>query len=337
MALGEFALIDKYFSRLGADRADVHLGVGDDGAILAPPAGMDLVAVADMMVEGRHFPPGSTAHSIGHRVLAVNLSDIAAMGAQPAWALLSISLPSVDEQWLAEFAEGFATLAKAHGVALVGGDTTAGPLTLSVQVMGFLRTGAGLRRSGGRPGDWVYVSGTLGDAAAGLATTVLAARDLAARDLASISALRQRFEYPTPRVALGQQLLGLASACIDVSDGLLGDLGKLAAASGCSAEIDLNSLPRSPALRQAVVDTVFSQAEADSFMLAGGDDYELLFTLPDTPAVRESQALHTALARGEITRIGRLIEGDSSTIDLLENGHKRSVQPAGYDHFKRAR
>lgn len=323
MALGEFALIDQYFSRIGARRSDVLLGVGDDGAILAPPAGMDLVAVADMLVEGRHFPKGSPARSIGHRVLAVNLSDIAAMGATPAWALLSISMPAVDERWLAEFAAGFSALAEAHGVALVGGDTTAGPLTLNVQVMGFVPQGAGLRRAGGRPGDWLCVSGTLGDAAAAL---VLG-------DQAS-TALRARFEFPTPRLALGQRLQGLASSCIDVSDGLLGDLGKLAQASGCRAELELSSLPRSAALREAVSSGLCTPAQAEQFMLAGGDDYELLFTLPADLSGLQSEALRAAFASGEITRIGRLIEGDPSSIDLLVDGQRKAVQPEGYDHFR---
>ena len=313
VALGEFALIDRYFRDRGAQRADVLLGVGDDGALLRLPPGEDLVAVSDTLVDGVHFPSGSDPRSVGHRALAVNLSDIAAMGGTPRWALLSLTLPSVDEAWLEAFAAGFGDLALGHGVALVGGDTTRGPLTIGVQVLGSVPAGQGLRRSGARAGDALFVSGTPGDAAAGLAS--LMGRSEGTDDPTDAAAFEARFLFPTPRVALGQALLPLASACIDVSDGLVGDLGKLAAASGCAAVLDVDALP-STAPRHCV--------------LHGGDDYELLFTVP--PA-----RVAAVAALPGVTRIGEMRAGDGVT--LRESGRETAAAsvagPAGYDHFAR--
>jgi thiamine-monophosphate kinase len=313
VALGEFALIDRYFRDRGAQRADVRLGVGDDGALLRLPPGEDLVAVSDTLVDGVHFPSGSDPRSVGHRALAVNLSDIAAMGGTPRWALLSLTLPSVDEAWLEAFAAGFGDLALGHGVALVGGDTTRGPLTIGVQVLGSVPAGQGLRRSGARAGDALFVSGTPGDAAAGLAS--LMGRSEGTDDPTDAAAFEARFLFPTPRVALGQALLPLASACIDVSDGLVGDLGKLAAASGCAAVLDVDALP-STAPRHCV--------------LHGGDDYELLFTVP--PA-----RVAAVAALPGVTRIGEMRAGDGVT--LRESGRETAeasvAGPAGYDHFAR--
>lgn len=332
MSLSEFELIRRYFGGpgaeastdkvIGARRDDVVLGIGDDGAILRPPPGMDLVAVTDTLIEGVHFPVGSAAVSIGHRALAVNLSDVAAMGAAPAWALLALTLPQADEGWLAGFTDGFARLARAHDVALVGGDTTGGALVVTVQVLGLVPAGQGLRRAGGRPGDWVFVSGTPGDAAAGLALEMGAAGPGGLDE----AWLRDRFLYPTPRVALGQLLRPLASACIDVSDGLVGDLGKLAAASGCGAEIDLSGLPLSPALiRLLGVEKALERA------LGGGDDYELCFTIPDERLV-EAQAL--LAAQPTPTRcIGRLRSG--SDVVLQRAGAVMEFSHSGFDHFAR--
>src|ERR1700742_2249696 len=218
MPLSEFALIERYFRKAGAMRHDVQLGVGDDAALLQSPRGAQLVAAIDTLNEGVHFPHGSPPASVGHRVLAVNLSDLAAMGARPAWALLALTLPKIDEDWLSEFAAGFSELARAHDVALVGGDTTSGPLTATVQMLGHVPRAQALLRSGARPGDLVFVSGTPGDAAGGLA--VEQGRLQGAADVTAY--LRKRFLYPTPRMALGKSLRGFASGCIDVSDGLLG-------------------------------------------------------------------------------------------------------------------
>ncbi|MBU3672935.1 MAG: thiamine-phosphate kinase [Sinobacteraceae bacterium] len=327
--------MERYFRAAGASRSDVPIGVGDDGAILRPPPGFDLVAVSDTLVEGVHFPQGAAPRSIGHRALAVNLSDIAAMGATPAWALLSLTLPTVDEPWLAEFSAGFGVLACEHEVALVGGDTTRGPLTLGVQVLGFVPQGEGLRRSGGRPGDLLCVSGTPGDAAAGLALlqrasarpAVPSAEVSSSTLSAPLATLQQRFEYPTPRLALGARLRTLASAGIDVSDGLYGDATKLAAASGCAVHIEPQRLPCSAALTAAVAAGVFTAAEAMAFVCAGGDDYELLFTMP--PAA--IPALQADIDRGDVTIIGALASG--AGLWLLEQGVAQPATAAGFDHF----
>jgi thiamine-monophosphate kinase len=235
--MDEFELIGRYFSRLGAARSDVVLGIGDDAALLCVPDGDELAAAVDTIVAGRHFPADSDARSVGHRALAVNLSDLAAMGATPAWATLALTLPAADPGWLERFAAGFSELAAAHAVALVGGDTTAGPLTVSVQIMGHVPRGSALRRSGARAGDLLAVSGTLGDAGAGLA---LATHALATQDLTSARELRERFEYPAPRVEFGLAARGVATAAMDLSDGLAGDLPKLAAASSLAAHVEID-------------------------------------------------------------------------------------------------
>lgn len=344
MAIGEFELIDRHFRKLGASRADVILGVGDDGAILRPPPDCDLVAVSDTLVEGVHFPAGSAPRSIGHRALAVNLSDIAAMGASAAWSLLSITLPRVEDSWLDEFAAGFGELAREHGVSLVGGDTTRGPLTIGVQVLGFLRRGEGLRRGGGRPGDLLCVSGTPGDAAVGLHLLQTLSAEGGGEDGAAADAevrqaraeLCRRFGYPSPRLALGQELLGLASACIDISDGLLGDVGKLAAASGCGALIDLDLLSRSSALATLVAAGGVTEREALRAALGGGDDYELAFTVPRT----RRAGLDTLRRRHAITVIGELT--DPPAAGFAERVRLRAAEAAqielaasagGFDHF----
>lgn len=327
MALSEFELIEKFFGAAtagaagaGATRSDVVLGIGDDGALLRPPPGHDLVAVTDTIIEGVHFPVGSPPRSIGHRALAVNLSDVAAMGARPAWALLSMTLPQADEAWLREFAGSFGQLAREHGVALVGGDTTGGALALTVQVLGFVPTGHGLRRSGAAPGDFIFVSGTPGDAAAGLALE-MGATGPGGLDEAW---LRDRFLYPAPRVGLGQVIAPLASACIDVSDGLFGDLAKLAAASGCGAELDVTRLPLSPALIRTL-----GNEQALERALGGGDDYELCFTIPAARLVPAEAAL---AAQPTPTRcIGRMVSG--SDVTLQRAGSVMQFSRRGFDHF----
>lgn len=337
MPLGEFALIDRYFRAAGARRDDVVLGVGDDGAILRPPAGFDLVAVSDTLVEGVHFPAGSPPRSIGHRALAVNLSDIAAMGAVPAWSLLALTLPESNDSWLGEFAEGFSALARAHAVALVGGDTTRGPRMVNVQVMGLVRTGSGLRRSGARIGDLLCVSGTPGDAATGL-RLLQSNEALAAENLASAhAALRHRFEYPSPRVALGRELLDVASACIDVSDGLAGDIDKLLAASDCGATIDLDALPRSAALGALVDAGRLEDREALRLILQGGDDYELAFTVPAAERSRLDSLMKLDLVSviGTVTAPPKDFSAariSFSSVDPARIATARTAA-AGFDHF----
>lgn len=317
MHLGEFELIERFLSRLGALRTDVVLGVGDDAAIVRPPPGLELVLAADTIVAGRHFPAGLSAEDVGYRVLAVNLSDLAAMGAEPAWALLALTLPAGDEGWIREFAGGLHGLAQRFGVSLVGGDTISGPLAATVAIAGFVPAGQALRREGARAGDEIWVSGTVGDAAAGL--EALQGR-LDGPDTV-LAPLVNRFRRPEPRVSLGLVLRGVATACIDLSDGLAADLGKLAAASGVAAALDSTLLPRSGALRAAL-----APAAVRRLALAGGDDYELLFALP--PGTDAA-----ALARGggvPLTRVGVFEAGQGVTID----GEPAAKDVAhGFDHF----
>jgi thiamine-monophosphate kinase len=319
----EFEIIARHFARLGAERNDVRIGVGDDGAVTVPQHARELVSVTDTLVEGVHFPPGSAAASIGHRAFAVNLSDLAAMGADPAWGLLALTLPSVDETWLGEFARAAGDICRRHNVALIGGDTTRGPLTITVTLMGFVPTGVALRRSGGKPGDAVFVSGSPGDAAAGLA---LEQNRLHVPDAMSAQILRDRFLFPTPRCDIGIALRGLASACIDVSDGLGGDLEKLCAASGCGGELDAALLPVSDSLLGAV-----GREVAREYALTGGDDYELLFTVPLARLGAMTSAV--AMGLGPVTRIGALVPG--AGVRVFARSGVTQFSGHGFDHFAR--
>ncbi|MEY4763268.1 MAG: hypothetical protein RLZZ200_3125 [Pseudomonadota bacterium] len=333
MSLGEFDLIDRYFRPLGQvpgrPRDGVRLGVGDDAALLAVPSGQLLVAALDSLVEGTHFLPGCDPASIGHRALAANLSDLAAMGAEPAWVLLGLTLPRAEEAFLSGFARGFGDLARRFGAVLVGGDTTSGPLSASVQVMGFVSPDSELRRGGGAAGDLVFVSGTPGDAAAGLCLERGPEGGLAVpRDSDDDGRyLRDRFLFPTPRVDLGLALRGLASACIDVSDGLVADAGKLAAASGCGLRLDVGSLPLSAALL-----AVAGLDRARRFALTGGEDYELCFSLPPSRLAELGDALERA---GCAARCIGVLEPEAGLRVQLE-GRDCGLPTAGFDHFRSA-
>ena len=315
MPLGEFDLIQRFFTRDGA-RGDVLLGVGDDAALLAVPPGRVLVAAIDTLVEGRHFLPDAPPDSVGHQALAVNLSDLAAMGAEPAWALLSLSLPDADPAWLGPFAAGLYALAARHGVALVGGDTVRGPRVVTITALGFVEPGRALRRSGAQPGDLLYVSGWPGEAAAGLEALQ---RGTAAPE----DPLVRRYRYAEPRVELGRSLRGRASAAMDVSDGLLGDLGKLCTSSGVGAVLDLERLPVSAELARR-----HAAADCERLVLSGGDDYELLFTLPEAFAVEAEAISSPALP---LHRIGRIEAGRS--VRCRREGRPVTVAGGGYDHF----
>jgi thiamine-monophosphate kinase len=322
--MDEFELIGRYFARAGAKRADVVLGVGDDAALLRVPEGSELAAAVDTLVEGRHFPAGADPHSIGHRALAVNLSDIAAMGAVPAWATLALTLPRADAEWLDGFARGFGELASTHGVSLVGGDTTAGPLTISVQILGHVPRGSALRRGGGKEGDVLAVTGTLGDAGAGLA---LALGTLETKDPEAARELARRFEYPTPRVDFGIAARGIASAAMDLSDGLVGDLPKLARASGLGAAVEVGKLPISRALSAAS-----DPKQSLAWALGGGDDYELLIAVaPGRYGALAAQADQLNL---RLTPIGELRRGNAVT--WTSHGAEFEPQSKGFDHFRRA-
>lgn len=330
--LGEFELIRRFFMRdakAGGSCAEsgVILGIGDDAAVLAMPPGAELIAAVDTIVAGRHFPRGTDARSIGHRALAVNLSDLAAMGATPAWATLALTMPSADAAWLTRFSAGLLDLADEYGVALVGGDTTEGPLTVSVQVLGHVPRGMALRRGGARAGDLLAVTGTLGDAGAGLAFTAAPPAVKSGPASPDVAALVRRFDYPTPRVRFGLAARGIASAAMDLSDGLLGDLPKLAQASGLAAHVTVQRLPLSDAMRAAV-----SLSQAREWALAAGDDYELLLAVP--PA--RFADLETAASRLDLrlTAVGELHDGSGVTWSL--DGRDFRPVARGYEHFAQA-
>lgn len=312
----EFDLIDRYFSR-PAFQAD--LGVGDDAALLRISPGAQLAVSTDMLVSGTHFFADADPRQLGWKALAVNLSDLAAMGAQPRWATLALALPGVDESWLSAFSQGFFDCADQFGVDLVGGDTTRGPLTICVQIMGEVPSGAALRRDAAEIGDDVWVSGRLGGAALALAALQGKAPSLENQD--DVLALHT----PQPRVALGLALRGLAHAAIDISDGLLADLGHILERSGHGAELLFDKLPYSPALG-----SMLSTALGRRCLLAGGDDYELCFTA--APARRESIAALSQQLRLPLTRIGRIVAGAGVSV-LDAQGKVVTVDGTGYDHF----
>jgi thiamine-monophosphate kinase len=318
----EFSLIERIRARTEQLRDDVKLGIGDDAALLSVPAGQELAVAIDTLVEGVHFPLGTVPADIGWKALAVNLSDLAAMGASPAWALLALTLPEADVELIDGLADGFAQLARPHRLALVGGDTTRGPLTISVAVHGFVPAGLALRRDGARVGDAVLVTGTLGDAAAGLACLSSRAADSPA---AAREYLLARLNRPEPRLSAGMALRGKASACIDISDGLLADLGHLCRASGVGAEIDAALLPRSSAMLG-----VFDEVAARDFALSGGDDYELCFTVP-TQLVGDVQADLARLGCG-CTRIGFIVAGSAVQVRDID-GSSMAFARQGWDHF----
>lgn len=284
MALDEFGLIRRYFTR--ADHplpAGVRLGIGDDAALLDLPPGESLAVTTDTLVAGRHFPHDALPFDIGWKALAVNLSDLAAMGATPVGVTLAITLPVADDAWLAAFAEGFFALADAHGVPLIGGDTTRGPLSITVTALGSVPLKQALRRDGAQPGDLIYVSGTLGDGGLGLALAEGRLHDVHLPPLHQAHALA-RLHRPTPRLALGLALRGIASAAMDVSDGLVQDLGHLLKASSGSqplgATLTLEKLPLSPVMQYLAGEGDTLQRDVLEWALAAGDDYELLFTVP---------------------------------------------------------
>jgi thiamine-monophosphate kinase len=319
MAASESQLIERYFRELGARRRDIVLGIGDDAALLRVPGDCELVLTTDALVEGVHFLPGAPARSVGHRALAVNLSDIAAMGATPSWALLSLNLPLADEAWVAEFAAGFGALARTHEVALVGGNLSRGALSITLELAGMVPAGQALRRDGARAGDEIFLSGHVGDAACGLKLL----RGELSTDPAEAAYLQRRFEYPTPRVALGAALRGIASACIDVSDGVYVDATRLLAACGCGARVEIERLPVSAPLQRALGAQYWREA------LCGGEDYELCFTAP--PVQAGAVAAVAARTGQAVTRIGVLTDGSGLT--LTAAGSVMQFSPSGFDHF----
>ncbi|HEU0154292.1 MAG TPA: thiamine-phosphate kinase [Arenimonas sp.] len=314
---GEFALIDRIRAR-ARRRPDVAVGIGDDAAVLRLPPGHELVVTSDTLVAGVHFPLETAAADLGWKALAVNLSDLAAMAAAPAWCTLALTLPEADAGFVEAFLDGFLELADAHDVSLVGGDTTSGPLSITVTAHGLVPAGAALRRDGARVGDEVWVTGTLGDAAGALS-------QWRARGPASAK-LRYRLDRPTPRVAAGLALRGLATAGIDLSDGLAADLGHVMRASGRGARIDLGRLPTSRTLADH-----FEETQRWPLQLSGGDDYELCFTAPPAAAFAIEQAL--AACDTAATVIGQVQAGEGLAF-VTPEGEDYVPARAGFQHFQ---
>ncbi len=325
--MGEFELIERYFKRAGRLSAAVDLGIGDDCALLAPAPGMQLAISCDMLVEGRHFLSTVSPEALGHKALAVNLSDLAACGAKPVAFTLALSLPRADEAWLAGFAQGLFALADELGCALIGGDTTAGPLTICITVFGHVPVGQALLRSGAKVGDDVYVSGLPGQARLALE----AFRGNISLSKADFAIARDRMERPTPRVALSQALRAIASSAIDVSDGLLGDFAHVLKASGLGAEIELSAIDSIAFCADFMKENpAFEPKFVRKMILAGGDDYELVFTAP--PAQREAVQAAAFATQTRITRIGQTQA--ELGLRLREVGGKLvSNEFTSFDHF----
>ena len=323
---GEFDLIRKYFTHR---TRHTLLGVGDDAALLRVRRGYVQAVSADMLVEGRHFFKGADPEALGHKTLAVNLSDLAAMGAQPRWATLALALPRADEQWIAAFARGFMRLAREHDVDLIGGDTTRGPLNLCVQIMGEVPAGKALRRDGARAGDEIWVSGTVGDAA--LAVAVRSNKITVKKQI--LTSISRRLDKPTPRVALGLALRDIAGSAIDISDGILGDLGHICERSGVAASLDVDAMPVSRAFAP-----LCCTRDGERFLLTGGDDYELCFTAPRS---RHQAVLRAGKRAGvAVTCVGEIVKRQkhraSESLVSVYNALGFPVDTRGlkgFDHF----
>jgi thiamine-monophosphate kinase len=314
----EFDLIARHFTRATPGAV---LGVGDDCALLAPTPGMQLAVSSDMLLEGRHFSPQDSPAGIGHKSLAVNLSDLAAMGATPRWATLSIALPEANDAWLTAFARGFFRIADQHGIELVGGDTTRGPLAISITVMGEVPPGQALRRDGARAGDDVWVSGVIGSAALALAYR----QGRLFMEQIDAAQVLPALYLPIPRVELGIALRGIATSAIDISDGLAADLGHILERSRVGAVLEFAALPI-----PQVTQKYLHKAVARECVLAGGDDYELCFTAPAN--MRDGVVAAAAGANVAATRVGRIVH-DAGFAIVDADGHAIPLTRRGYDHF----
>jgi thiamine-monophosphate kinase len=322
MACGEFSLIARYFDRVKNARRDVETGIGDDCALLNVPEKQTLAISTDTLVSGIHFLPDIDPADLAYKALAVNVSDLAAMGADPAWLTLALTLPNVDEVWLKAFSDSLFEQLNYYDMQLIGGDTTRGPLAMTLGIHGYVPAGRAIKRSGARPGDWIYVTGTPGDSAAGLA--ILQHR-LQVSDANDSNYLVQRHLRPTPRVLHGQAMRGLANAAIDLSDGLISDLGHILNASECGARIDLDALPYSEAMKRHV-----DAEQAVRWALSGGEDYELCFTVPEL----NRGALEVAVAHlgAPITCIGQM-SADVEGMLFTRDDKAVTLDWKGYDHF----
>ena len=316
----EFQLIEHYFRNKGQKRRDVELSIGDDCALVNPADNKSIAISCDTLVEGVHFLTDIPAHALGYKSLAVNLSDLAAMGAEPAWFTLALTLPSVDQPWLASFSEGLFEIAEYYGIALIGGDTTRGPRSISITINGQVIKGTALTRAGAKNGDWIYVTGTLGDSALGL-DILRGAQSVNTEDK---EYLINRHYYPTPRVLAGQALRTLATSAIDLSDGLISDIGHVLTASKVGATIDVNKIPLSKSIKANL-----SREDALSYALTGGEDYELLFTVPES----QRGAINTALIHAGVkfVKIGQICAGDK--LKLVDDGQEFNLISRGFVHF----
>ncbi len=319
--MGEFELISRYFSNCGAKRSDTAIGVGDDGAVLQVRDGYDLVVTTDTMAVGTHFFPDDDPRALGHKLVAVNVSDLAAMGAEPAWLSLAISLPAIDEPWVAALAAGLHETAEYYNCQLIGGDTTRGPLSLTMVAKGIVPRGKAISRSGAKVGDYIYVTGTLGDAALGLRLC----QGLHQVSKKHQTHILQRFHYPSARVALGQALRNIASSAMDLSDGLYSDIQHIMARSKVGASIDVCKLPLSQALKDSCDTTTAIQ-----LALSGGEDYELLFTVPE--ARRGSLDVLLSPYGIPLNCIGR-ITGVAGKLELKHAEQQYAYQHQGFTHF----
>ena len=322
MACGEFSLIARYFDRVRSSRLDVETGIGDDCALLNIPDKQTLAISTDTLVAGNHFLTDIDPADLAYKALAVNLSDLAAMGADPAWLTLAITLPEVDEPWLEAFSDSLFDLLNYYDMQLIGGDTTRGPLSMTLGIHGFVPAGRALKRAGAKPGDWIYVTGTPGDSAAGLA---ILQNQLQVADDGDREYLLKRHLRPTPRILQGQALRDLASAAIDLSDGLISDLGHIVKASDCGARVDLDALPWSDAMTRHV-----EPEQALRWALSGGEDYELCFTVPEL----NRGALEVAMGQLGVafTCIGQM-SADVEGIHFMRDGTPVTFDWKGYDHF----
>ncbi|MDN8598303.1 thiamine-phosphate kinase [Citrobacter sp. S2-9] len=322
MACGEFSLIARYFDRVRSSRLDVETGIGDDCALLNIPEKQTLAISTDTLVAGNHFLPDIDPADLAYKALAVNLSDLAAMGADPAWLTLALTLPEVNETWLAAFSDSLFEQLSYYNMQLIGGDTTRGPLSMTLGIHGYVPAGRALKRSGAKPGDWIYVTGTPGDSAAGLA--ILQNR-LQVAEANDAEYLLKRHLRPTPRILIGQALRDLASAAIDLSDGLISDLGHIVTASGCGARVEVDALPYSDVLSRHVV-----PEQALRWALSGGEDYELCFTVPEI----NRGALDVAIGQLGVpfTCIGQM-SADVEGMNFVRDGDPVTLDWKGYDHF----
>lgn len=322
MANNEFEIIKKYFASQSVSRRDVDIGIGDDCAVMTVPEGCQLVVTTDTLVAGVHFLSDADPVKVGHKALASNLSDLAAMGALPAWCSLALTMPSNDEAWLSGFCEGFSALAEYYNVELVGGDTTRGPLAITITMHGYLPKGTALTRGGAAVGDWIYVTGELGDAAAGLA--YILGKDV--EDNARAAHLIERHFMSLPRIATGQALRNVASSAIDISDGLIADLGHILTASEVSAVINVDDLP----ISEALIAETGTEQDAQKLALTSGEEYELCFTVPEA----NRGMLDTALAHSAttFTCIGQIRAGSGA--ELMSQGKVLDWDLSGWDHFR---